>query len=216
MSQRQEANLVRWAGITACDLWEPSPQAEVPGADTDREEKEDVSNKPLPSLPELGLVGGQKLVPHIQMSYWLCGDGILPLGKQQFLAPAEFLPASSTTDLEKKNALWHIILDKLLTLVYEGWEETILSVHTALFSVSSNSLSTALKKKKKVWAEGRKFSLISVCKKSLLQMIEFSRVWGECNNCLIMWSLKLYPADSVGGFCRQEKVNYPKLDPDQD
>lgn len=61
--------MVRWAGITACDLWEPSPQAEVLGADTDREEKEDVSNKPLPSLPELGLGGGQKLVPHIQMSY---------------------------------------------------------------------------------------------------------------------------------------------------
>ena len=68
MSQCQEANLVRWAGITACDLWEPLPQTEVLGADTDREEKEDVINKLLLSLPELGLGGGQKLLPHLQMS----------------------------------------------------------------------------------------------------------------------------------------------------
>lgn len=88
--------------MTACDLWEPSPQAKVLRADTDREEKEHVINRPL---PELGLGGGQKLVPHIQMSYRLYGDGIMPLGKLQFLAPAELLPASSTTDLEKKNAI---------------------------------------------------------------------------------------------------------------
>lgn len=156
MSQCQEANLVRWAGTTACDLWEPLPQAEVLGADKYREEKEDVINKLLPSLPELGLGGSQKLVPYIKMSYWLYGDGILPLGNQQFLALAKFLPASSTTDLEKKNTIWHIILDKLLTLVSEGWEETILSVHIVLFSRSSNSLSTALKKKKEKKSLGRR------------------------------------------------------------
>lgn len=69
MSQCQEANLVRWAGTTACDLWEPLPQAEVLGADKYREEKEDVINKLLPSLPELGLGGSQKLVPYKKMSY---------------------------------------------------------------------------------------------------------------------------------------------------
>lgn len=147
-SQCQKANLVRWACITACDLWEASPQTEVLAADTGREEEQDVINKLLLSLPELGLGGSQKLL-HIQISYWLCGDAILPLGKQQLLAPAEFLPASSTTDLEKKNTIWHIILGKLLTLVSEGWEGTILNVHTVLFSISSNSLSTALKKIKK-------------------------------------------------------------------
>lgn len=44
-------------------------QTEVLGAGTDKEEKEDVINKLLPPLPELGLGGSQKLVPHIQMSY---------------------------------------------------------------------------------------------------------------------------------------------------
>lgn len=53
-------------------------------------------------------------------------------------------------------------------------------------------------------------------KKSILEMIKFSHVWSECNNCLKIRSFKLYPADSVGEFCRQEEVNHSKLDPDQD
>lgn len=77
------------------------------------------------------------------------------------------------------------------------WEETIICVHTILFSVSSNSLSSALRKK--VWVEDRKFSFISLCEKSLLEVIEFSCVRSECNNCLKMWSFKLNAAHSCKG-----------------
>jgi len=52
-------------------MWsvEPLPQTEILGTGTDREGKEDVINNLLSSLPQLGLGGSQKLVPHIQMSY---------------------------------------------------------------------------------------------------------------------------------------------------
>lgn len=79
----------------ACDLWQPLPQTEVLGADTDREEEEDVIKKLLPSLPELGIGGSQKLISHIPLAQLIPDGMVLVMGSCPLGTPSSWLLLSS-------------------------------------------------------------------------------------------------------------------------